>query len=193
MRSISGAKQCLRSSETSLGRPSHCSYVGRSQSFMMANASSFAQARRASGTSHMAWTMDNGQERSQPGLDGDEAAIGSKHTLSLPQRLFQIVGKVGQMVQPALDDEDVPRAVSEGKFSAVSEVAASGPSVLRQQRRGEVDTLEFGKPEAGKGNKAISPAAKEFHNLHFARPTWWWSSLRRRARYCSARATSPAA
>jgi hypothetical protein len=73
------------------------------------------------------------QEGSQPRFDEKDAAVISQDALHFCESLIEIIWKSGQMVQAALDDEDVLGASGERKFAAIGDNAFRWPAILSNQ------------------------------------------------------------
>jgi len=82
--------------------------------------------------------MHKGQEGSAPRLDKHDAAVLSKRALHFRKGLIEITRQRGEMVQTALNDEDILAAIGEGKPTAISDRAFRGAFELRQQPGREV-------------------------------------------------------
>ena len=114
--------------------------------------------------------MNEGQERSAPGLDEDDPPVLPEHALHFRKSLIEIVRQSGEMVQAALNDEDVLAAIGEGKFAAISNRAFRGAFELRDQTRREVHAFDARESETLERNQTVSAAAKKFDNFRVARP-----------------------
>src|SRR5262249_7012430 len=75
-----------------------------------------------------------------------------------------------EVVEAALDDEDVPGAVLEGKVPAVGRVGHRRALVLGEERRGEVDPFQASEPKLLEGMDAVAPAAEDLDDLRILRP-----------------------
>ena len=96
--------------------------------------------------------MHEGEEGSAPRLDKHNAAVSAKDALHFRKSLIEILGQTGEMVQAALNDEDVFAAIGEGKFSAIGDGAFRGAFELREEAWREVHAFDAGKAEALKGD-----------------------------------------
>ena len=96
--------------------------------------------------------VHEGQEGSAPRLDKHDAAVCSKCTLHFRKSLVEIVRQSGQMMQAALDDEDVLAAIGEGKPPAIGDRALRRAFELRKQPGGQVHTFEPGEAEPLQGD-----------------------------------------
>ena len=74
------------------------------------------------------------------------------------------------MVQAALNDENVPAAIGEGKFPAIGDGAFRGAFELSDEAGREVHSFDTGEAEAIESDQAVSAAAKKFDNFGIARP-----------------------
>jgi hypothetical protein len=84
--------------------------------------------------------------------------------------LIEIVRQSGEMMQAALDDEDILAAIGEGKFPAIRDRAFRRAFELRKQPGREVHAFELGETETLESDQTISAAAKKFDNFGVARP-----------------------
>src|SRR6266436_3976467 len=74
------------------------------------------------------------------------------------------------MVQAALNDENVPAAIGEGKFPAIGDGAFCGAFELSDEAGGKVHSFDAGEAEAIESDQSVSAAAKKFDNFGIARP-----------------------
>src|SRR6266850_1270073 len=107
---------------------------------------------------------------SQPWFHEQYAAVFSQHSLHLRKCFFQIVGKRRQMVQTALDDQNVLAASREGKLAAVTNETFCRAPILRDQSGRQVHSREARESEAFQRVQPIAAPAKEFHDFGIARP-----------------------
>jgi len=104
--------------------------------------------------------MYESQKRVEPGLHYDHASSGFQDTLHLGENLFQVIRQSGQMVQAALDNQDVFTARLKGQLAAIGDVAFGVPAILSQQRRRQVYAFDVGESHAAQGLKSV-PATAE--------------------------------
>src|SRR5229473_6816418 len=114
--------------------------------------------------------MDEGEEGSAPRFDKHDAAAGSKHALHFREGLIEIVRQSGEMVQAALNDENVPAAIGEGKFPAIGDGAFRRAFELGDEAWREVYSFDAGEAKTIESDQAVSAAAKKFDNFGIARP-----------------------
>ncbi len=77
--------------------------------------------------------MYQSQKGSQPGLDEEDAAVISQDALHFCESLLKIFRQSRQMVQAALDDEDVLCASRERELATISDNAFRGAAILSDQ------------------------------------------------------------
>jgi len=88
------------------------------------------------------------QKGSAPRLDEHDVAIFAQDALHLRESLIEIVGQGEEMVQAALNDEDVLAAIGERKLAAISKRAFRGALELREEAGREVYALDPREAEA---------------------------------------------
>ena len=74
------------------------------------------------------------------------------------------------MVQAALNDENVPAAIGEGKFPAIGDGAFRGAFELSDEAGRQVYSFDAREAEAIESDQAVSAAAKKFDNFGVTRP-----------------------
>jgi hypothetical protein len=77
--------------------------------------------------------VGQGEKRRLPRLDDKKQAVFLQHVPDLRERLIQVLGKAGQVMQAAMDCGDVLRAGRVGKTPTISNDDASTPGALRGQ------------------------------------------------------------
>src|SRR2546430_8713823 len=110
------------------------------------------------------------QKGSAPRLDEHDATFFSQDALHFRESLIEIVRQGGEMVQTALNNQDVLAAIREGKLAAISKRAFRGALKLPQEAGREGHALDAGEAEAIKRHQAGSAAAKKLDDLGVARP-----------------------
>ena len=110
------------------------------------------------------------QKGRSPRFDEHDTAIFSQDALHFRESLIEIARQGGEMVQTALNNQDVLAAIREGKLAAISKRAFRGALELPQEARREVHALDAGEAEALKSHQAVSAAAKKLDDLGVARP-----------------------
>ena len=110
------------------------------------------------------------QKGSKPRFDNHRAAVFTQHAVHLRKSLVEIVWQSREMVQTALDDEDVLAAIGERKPAAISDNAFRRPAVPRDQAGREIHACKARKAEPFESDQTISATAKEFDDFGVARP-----------------------
>src|SRR5204862_3070352 len=92
--------------------------------------------------------VDESQKGSSPRFDEHDAAVFSQDALHFRESSIEVVRQGGEMMQTALNDEDILGAIRERKLAAVGDGAFRGASVLCDQPGREVHALDAGEAEA---------------------------------------------
>ena len=114
--------------------------------------------------------VHEGEKGSSPWLDKHDAAVFAEHALHFRKSLIEIAGQGREMVQAALNDEDIFAAIREGKFAAIGDGAFRGAFELREEARREVHSFDASKTKTLEGDQTISTPAKKFNNFSVAPP-----------------------
>ncbi len=114
--------------------------------------------------------MHKFQKGRQPRFDKNGAAADAQDAAHFRKSLPQIFGQGGEMMQAALDDEDVLAAIGEWKPATIADNAFSRPAVLRDQSRRQIHAFQARKTEPFERDQTVSAPAKEFDNFSVARP-----------------------
>ena len=109
--------------------------------------------------------MHEGEKRSAPRFDEHDAASFAEDALHFGKSLVEIVGQSGEMMEAALDDEDVSAAVREGKLAAIGDGAFCGAFELGDEARRKVYAFDARKAEALESDEAIAAAAEELDDF----------------------------
>ncbi len=110
------------------------------------------------------------QKGSQPRFHKHGAAVRSQHALHFGKSLIEVVRQGGEMVQAALDDEDVLAAIGKGKFPAIRDRAFRRAFELRKEPGRQVHAFEPGEAETLQSDQPVSAPAKKFDDFGVAGP-----------------------
>src|SRR5260370_37058351 len=84
---------------------------------------------------------------------------------------MEILRQGGQMVQAALNDQNILAAACEGKLTAITDNTLRRPSILRDQPRRQIHAFDLSETETLESCQTISSSAKKLDNFCIARPS----------------------
>src|SRR6266699_6984150 len=76
----------------------------------------------------------------------------------------------GEMVQTALDDEDVLAAIRERKLTTIANNSFRRPPIVCDQSRRQIHAFDSREAETTESDQAVSAAAKKLDDFGVARP-----------------------
>lgn len=110
------------------------------------------------------------QKRRAPRLDKHHAAVFPQDAVHFRESLLEVCGQMGEVMQTALNDDDILASICKRELPAVGHEAFRRAFVLRDQARRKIHALQAREPEAMQRDQAAPAAAEKLDNFGVTRP-----------------------
>ena len=114
--------------------------------------------------------MNHFKKGSEPRFHEQDAAVYAEDAVHFGKSLIEIAGQRGEMMQAALDDEDILGAIGKRKLTAIAENTLCWSAILRQQPGRKIDALDVCEANKLESNQTVSAATEELDDFGIAGP-----------------------